>query len=148
MTKKARDHQNLLSQLTQQWKREYLTGLREQSILKQKNCSRDISVGDIVLLKKDSTSRCMWKLAKVEELLLGTGGKVRSAIVKVSNNDSQPIHRVVQHLIPIEVKANEEEDGRRQSTDDPVTLIVADNEQRPRHNAAVIGEMVRRANDS
>ena len=54
----------------------------------------------------------------------------------------------MQHLNPIEVKVKEEEDGRRQSTDDAVTPIAADNEQRPRCNAAVIGEMVRRENDS
>ena len=110
LTRRARQYRNLLSQLTEQWKREYLTSLREQSNAKHKTNNRVISAGDIVLLKKDSTARCMWKLAEVQELIPGAGDKIRSAIVKVSSSDKRPIclRRVVQHLIPIEDNAKED----------------------------------------
>ena len=92
--------------------------MREQSIAKQKHNNRVISAGDIVLLKNDSTARCMWKLAKVEELISGADGKIRSAIVKVTRSDKRPIclRRVVQHLFPIEVKTTDEEKQNDHST--------------------------------
>ena len=81
-----------------------------------------------MLLKKDSTARCMWKLAKVQELIPGADGKIRSATVKVSSSDKRPIclRRVVQHLIPIEVNEKEE---KRVNDQVPVVDPVSD---RPR----------------
>ena len=46
-----------------------------------KDSSQKIAVGDMVLLKKDNTSRCFWNMAKVEELIPGQDGKIaRSAL--------------------------------------------------------------------
>ena len=69
--------------------------------------------------------------------------------MKVSSSDKRPsyLRRVVQHLIPIEVKANEEQKGNDQvPVVDPVTPT-AEGDARPRCNAAVIGEIVRRECD-
>ena len=69
--------------------------------------------------------------------------------MKVSNSDKRAIYlrRVVQHLIPIEFKANEEEKGTDQvPVVDPVTPT-AQGDARPRRNAAVIGEIIRRECD-
>ena len=75
--------------------------------------------------------------------------KIRSAKVKVSSSDKRPIYlcRIVQYLIPIEVNENVE----KQKNDQlpvvvPVTPTVEVN-ARPRSNAAVIGEIVRRESD-
>ena len=99
---------------------------------------RKISIGDIVLLKNDSTSRCYWKLSKVEELINGTDGRIRAAMVKVASNDKRPVYlrRVVQHLVPIEVKAIDEVTHSSQSAD-------RDN-RRPRRTTAIVWEMSRR----
>ena len=73
---------------------------------KRQNKESPISVGDIVIVKSDLTTRNFWKLAKVEELLHGRDGQIRSARVKVaSSSDRKPqvIRRVIQHLIPVEV---------------------------------------------
>ena len=106
LTKKSRHHRHVLQQLTNQWRREYLIEqLKERSQVGSKGCNkRRISIGDLVLLKNDSTSRAFWKLAKVEELIPGRDGNVRAAGVKVANNSGRPSHlrRVVQHLVPIE----------------------------------------------
>ena len=101
--------------------------------------------------ENDSTSRAFWKLAKVEELLPGNVGKIRAAIVKVPriNGKSQLLKRVVQHLIPIEVQA--ESTDNQLSGDSSVPLqgsqpVVNSNPPtgRPRRNAAVRGEILRR----
>lgn len=145
LTRKARHHKHVLRQLTKQWRKEYLTSLREQSSVGNKgNGAREISIGDIVLLKLDSTTRCYWKLAKVEELISGNDGKIRAAVVKVASSDKRPVYlrRVVQHLIPIEVKAD------NKVTQPPAPQATVDEtvreNGRPRRNAAVIGEISRR----
>ena len=67
----------------------------------------NISIGDLVILRDGSTTRCLWKLAIIEELIVGRDGEVRSAVVMVAGNERRPIRlrRVIQHLIPIEVNS-------------------------------------------
>ena len=144
LTRRAKHHKNLLQQVTKQWRKEYLTSLREQSSPRNKGISvQEISVGDIVLLKNDSTNRIHWKIARVEELIPGADGKVRAAIVKVGNSDKRPsyLRRVIQHLIPIEVKSSTNNVDTRHVAD--VSSQLAD-AVRPRRTAAVIGEIGRR----
>lgn len=47
-------------------------------------------------------------MSEIEELLPGRNAKVRSAIVKVASDTRRPLllKRVIQQLIPIEVKAS------------------------------------------
>ena len=107
LTKKSRHHRRVLQQLTNQWRREYLIELKKRSQVGSKGGNkRRISIGDLVLLKNDSTSIAFWKLGKVEELIPGKDGNVQAAVVKVANNSGCPSHlrRVVQHLVPIKVK--------------------------------------------
>ena len=106
-----------------------------------------------MLLKNDSTTRCYWKLAKVEELSPGNDGRVRAAVVKTTSKDtpSRPVYlpRVVQHLIPIEVKAIDEVTHSTQPVVvQPVDQVVRDNIARPRRTAAVVGEINRQLNSS
>ena len=57
-------------------------------------------------MKSDQTTRNFWKLARVEELLPGRDGQIRSARVKVASSDGrkpQVLRRVIQHLIPVKV---------------------------------------------
>ena len=42
----------------------------------------EITVGDAVILKNDSTKQLFWRLAIVQELLTGDDGKVRTAVIK------------------------------------------------------------------
>ena len=64
-----------------------MLSLRENATCKSKSKSNrvNISAGDIVLVKSDSTKRAFWKLAKVDELLEGKDGQIRAARVKVAN---------------------------------------------------------------
>lgn len=92
------------------------------------------------MLKNDSTNRIHWKIARVEEFIPGAGGNDRVAIVKVGNSDKRPtyLRRVMQHLIPIEVKSSTNNEDTRPIAD------VSNQAVRPRRTAAVIGEIRRR----
>ena len=152
LTRRARHYKSLLQQSTKKWRREHLTSLREQSSVRNKgNDAQDISIGDVVLLKSDSTTRCYWKLAKVEELIPGIDGRVRVAVFKTTSRDKRPVYlrSVVQHLIPTEVKAiNEVTHSTQPVVIQPADQVVRDNIVRPRRTAAAVGEINRQLNSS
>ena len=109
LTKRVKHQRRVLQQFTCQWRREYLLSLQENATCKSKSKSNraNISVGEIVLVKSDSTKRAFWKLARVEELLKSKDGQIRAARVKVANakRNSVSLRRLIQHLVPLEVKA-------------------------------------------
>ena len=107
MTRKAQHHNWLSSRFALQWGKEYLLGLCEwyQTSSAQRCNQIALKNGDVVLLKNEGTARCLWKLAKVIEVLQGRDSAVRAAKVQVLNTDKQivPSSRPIQHLIPLEV---------------------------------------------
>ena len=142
LTRKAQHHKNLLAQFTNHWRRDYLLSLRENySINNQNRSNVPISLGDVVILRNESTKRMFWKLAIVEELLTGSDGQVRAAVVKVANSSKRPLllRCSVKHLIPLEVRAScvEEENERE----------ILCEQLRVRRQAAIEGERLRRANE-
>ena len=81
----------------------YLLNLQERHSQNSRNRKgADVAVGDVVILKNDSTNRMFWKLAKVERLFTGKDGIARAALIKVSNSDRNPrlLKRSVKHLYP------------------------------------------------
>ena len=110
LTKRLKHHRHLLGQFTCRWRNEYLTSLQEQAAKgsKTSNVNAKFKVGDIVILKNDLVPQAFWKLARVEELLKGQDGFVRTAIVSVlrgtSCNSNQRLRRPIQHLIPAEIQ--------------------------------------------
>ena len=62
---------------------------------------RPIQIGDIVVLREDGTARCLWKLAKVIEMISGRDGAVRATKVLLMNKVTN-LRRPIQHLIPLE----------------------------------------------
>ena len=155
LTRRSKHHSALLRHFTNDWRRNYLLNLRENSTKSQgsnKPNQAGIVVGDIVLLRSDSTSRNFWKLAKVEELVESRDGKVRSAAVKTISDQGKPsrLRRVLQHLVPLELRASAE-------NQEPVAPIQPINEQpaeqsnnnaRLWRQAAVTGELRRRYFDN
>ena len=149
LTKRARHQRNVIQQFTNRWRKEYLLNLREQSVCNSKGKNGSISVGDIVIIKNDKTNRNFWKLAMVENLLRGEDNMVRAAVVKVvggKGDQLQRLRRPIQHLIPIEVRAEERQDSnvrdddRNESNEEAVPEA---SQKRPRREAAVIGELKR-----
>ena len=115
LTRRQKYHKRLLDQFTKQWRSEYLTSLMESSTPKgffNKECKRDIKIGEIVVLKKDSSSRAFWNLARVEELIPSKDGVIRAAKVRVVNQEngkSSCLRRPIQHLVPLEVRSSYEQ---------------------------------------
>jgi hypothetical protein len=161
LTKRAKHQRKVLQQFTDQWKKEYLLSLRENAMCKSKSKSNraNISVGDIVLMKSDSTKRAFWKLARVEDLLVSKDGQIQAARVKVANSERNPVclRRVIQHLVPLEIRSADEgiadsEEEDKVTTDQPRELEVnnlnndeaVNNDRRPRRKAALRGEELRR----
>ena len=110
LTKRYKIQRHLLTQFTNQWRKDYLTGLRESH---RNSCSSSkepqISIDDVVVLKDDSTKRTFWKLAVVKELIPGRDDKIRAAWVKVASDDgsSHLLKRSTQHLYPVEVRSTD-----------------------------------------
>ena len=69
LTRRQKHHRRLLSEFTNQWRKEYLQSLRESSRASKGSTDNVINVGEVVLLKDDKSARSLWKLAKIEELI-------------------------------------------------------------------------------
>ena len=95
----------LLSRMFLQWKREYLTSLRERCNANKKQLRKLPKLGDIVTIYNDKTSRQRWKLGKIVRLLPGKDNLVRAAELRTVDNSGKSIivKRPIQHLIPLEV---------------------------------------------
>ena len=168
LTSKLRHHRHLLDQFVKRWRRDYLLNLRENHSLKAKSGGRDlIQVGDVVVLKDDSSKRIFWRLAIVNELLKGNDNLVRAAIVKLvdSRGSHKLLRRSIRHLYPIEVNNNQvstlpnqddilpssptqgQDSVAEASSDSPPEIDsreTATATGRPRRQAAIVGEQIRR----
>ena len=80
------------------WRQEYLTSLR--SWRGARSNGRLPSVGDIVLVK-EGARRASWPLAKVEELLQGSDGVTRAAVISINGNRTR---RATSLLYPLEAE--------------------------------------------
>ena len=64
-----------------------------------------VRIGDVVVLKSDTSKRIFWKLAIVKELLKGNDHHVQAAVVSLTNpqGGTKLLRRSIKHLYPIEV---------------------------------------------
>ena len=127
----------------------YLTNPREHKSDKQQSHNGPrINVGDVVMLKNDSTKRLFWKIAIVQELLTGNDGKVRAAIIKTTDEQNKPqlLRRSTQHFIWIKVGETEEMSPPPSADDSTTSTQEVTTTRRPRRQVAVVGELNRRVN--
>ena len=84
------------------WRNRYLLGLLQErgkdATQRATACFRP-QAGNVVLIK-DDIPRLQWKLGKVTEVVLGTDGQIRSAMVRTAGN--KVLHRPVKLLFPLE----------------------------------------------
>ena len=147
LTKRAKNQRRLLDKFTNRWRTEYLLSLRETARVLHGPEKETIAVDDVVVLKNDLTSRMFWKLARVTELIRSKDGVIRAAKVCVVNRGKgrvSALRRPIQHLIPLELRLSPDTEnvcprGGKSAPDEEKPAS-----QRPRRNAAVIGELLRR----
>ena len=77
--------QYLGNQFWIRWRSEYLQILQVRS--KWQKSSKNIKIGDLVLLKDEHLPRLSWHLCKVKEVFTGSDGKVRSALLLLGSRD-------------------------------------------------------------
>ena len=98
--------------------------------------------GDVVTVYGEGEKRGNWKLAKVEELIIGKDKEVRGAKVRVAGK-GKPVYlkRPIQKLYPLEIQAQpggKREEGNSTSVESRGSLY--DLYERPRRAAAVISK--------
>ena len=114
---------------------EYLLSLREKSAdVYQGKWNNSINPGDIVLLKTPNVSRPNWAMGKVEELIYGADGKVRS--VRVSKSNKEIALYSISHLYPLELSLDPPDQSENPTDDPSGSASTASTSIRPTRDAA------------
>ena len=129
-----------LNQFWSRWKKEYLLELREaHRVYTSYSSAREcVQTGDVVVIHNDIKRQNFWNIGKIEELIIGRDGEVRTARVRVYNGQgkSHLLNRPVQKLYPIEVNDQyaeseivaENEQSQPVNDEPPVSVICNDSE--------------------
>ena len=81
--------------------REYLTTWRSFHEARQQQPTSRLRVGDVALLQEEVRPRHMWKRARIEQLIEGRDGKIRTTVL--CTPEGNKITRPIQLVIPFEV---------------------------------------------
>jgi len=99
LTRSFRQHQRLTEALWRRWQREYLLQLRNyHEIRRPAQQGPKFKVGYIVFLKEERMPRHMWLKARIDEILQGRDGQIRTVSLRLP--DRTKISRPVQLVIP------------------------------------------------
>jgi hypothetical protein len=102
LTRAFQQNQRLTETLWRCWQKEYLLQLRSHhEVRRPSRLGPKWKVGDIVLLQEEKLPRLMWKRARIDELIPGRDGQIRT--VKLCLPDRTKISRPVQLVIPLEI---------------------------------------------
>lgn len=125
LTRRMRHLNKVLTDFWSRWRTEYLLELREAHRFypHQKGIDSRICVGDVVLVHDENLPRGLWRLGRVEQLMVGTDGNVRGAAVRVVSKGQNVtiVNRPIQRLYPLEFSVQEAAGISRGSTDEPHT---------------------------
>ena len=104
LTKRMKYINKLVSLFWNNWRREYLTGLREYQKCKNRVPNKQVLLGEMVLIE-DKLPRSQWKTGVVEELFKGRDGHVRGCKLRIisRNNKVSYLNRPVNKLYPLEI---------------------------------------------
>ena len=99
---------NTLNQFWRSWRHEYLIELREaHRHTSSMATGTQIAVGDLVMVQvhNEKQPRGFWKMAKVENLIVGKDEKTRGATLRVSSRSgkSTMLQRPIALLYPLEI---------------------------------------------
>jgi hypothetical protein len=125
---------------------------------KRKSSTRDLAVGDVVLIKDDEpTPRAQWRIGRVLQHVKGRDGLVRGAKLKVlaKGGTQSSVYRPLQKMIPFEIVENDvnvdeeisDSDKNTEQNNTPEIELTANEATRSRRStrkAAIEGENLRR----
>ncbi|GBM92118.1 hypothetical protein AVEN_198070-1 [Araneus ventricosus] len=100
LSRNYRIQQDLLETFWRKWSREYLLQLSTFHQVHNSGKSSHVREGDVVLLHENVTPRHMWKRARVDKLIKGRDGRVRSCLLRLGGKE---LTRPIQLVIPLEV---------------------------------------------
>ena len=103
---RAKQQDLALKHFRSRWRHEYLTSLQEYHRTTGTN-QQKVKIGDVVLVH-DDTPLINWKLAVVEELIVGNDGLVRAAHIRTAQGRT---NRPISKLCPLEVSSEEPQPG-------------------------------------
>ena len=108
-----------LNDFWSRWRSEYLMELRDtHRYMTHKEATREIAVGDIVIVFDDKLPRGLWKLGRIEGLIAGVDSMVRGARLRVhvGAGKTNVIQRPVSKLYSLEI-GSAADDRITQNTD-------------------------------
>ena len=88
----------IIQDFQRRWRHEYLTSLREFHRASGKN-RQTVQKGDVVIIHDDAP-RVTWRLAVIEDLIVGGDGLVRAATIRTGNRIT---NRPITKLYPLEL---------------------------------------------
>jgi len=98
--------QYLADQFWVRWKREYLQNLQNRS--KWQKHEHNLSVGDIVLVKEDNTTRNDWSLGRISELIRSTDSKMpRAKVTSCRAGNVQTYERPISSFVILLTREDE-----------------------------------------
>jgi len=157
LNKRMQHLNNVINHFWKRWRSEYLLELRNSHRnATQRTTDRVVSIGDVVIVHDEDQPRGKWRIGKVENLITGSDGCVRGAVVRVKTKGGRTstLRRPVQRLYPLEVQCKDDEPGPAVSSGrtDPVPTaggVRAEQppeptRDRPRRAAAVEADQTRK----
>ena len=102
----------VLNQFWRRWRNEYLLELRDAHRNRRGASTKaPIAIGDLVLIHDESQPRGFWRLAKVEDTIVGKDGQIRGAKLRVSarGGQSTSLQRPLSLLYPLEINCYDDD---------------------------------------
>jgi hypothetical protein len=101
MNRRWRFRKKLIDGYWERWRKDYIFQLKSLHEVRNQEKGQIFKIGDIVLIMEDKLPRAAWKLAKIEEIVVGRDQKVRSLILKTG--PKKTLRRAIQQVCPLEV---------------------------------------------
>ena len=98
---------NVMNHFWKRWRHEYLVKLRNSHrYATQNGTSRNLSVGDVVVVHDKDQPKEMWRIGKVLDRITGSDGCTRGAVVRVQGNGghSTTLRRPLKRFYPLEIQ--------------------------------------------
>lgn len=96
--------QNLMQGFWKRWSEEYMRTLQNRD--KWRKITRDLKIGDLVLVVEENIAPAFWTMARVKQVESGADGLVRTAYLTIAGK-REPIKRCIQKLILLPTEEDE-----------------------------------------